>query len=114
MGENGYSRVAAVVGATYKEQGRELRIKMPHTFFLIPGYGAQGASADDLKGYFDRNGRGCIVNSSRGIIAAYRKDDRYGEQNFAEAAREAVLEMKRDLGKSYDEGSIENTNRQSC
>lgn len=98
MGENGYSRVAAVVGATYQEQGRELRSKMPHTFFLIPGYGAQGATGDDLKGYFDRDGRGCIVNSSRGIIAAYRKDSRYGEQNFAEAAREAVLEMKRDLG----------------
>jgi orotidine-5'-phosphate decarboxylase len=98
MGENGYSRVAAVVGATYMEQGRELRIKMPHTFFLIPGYGAQGASGDDLQGYFDREGRGCIVNSSRGIIAAYRKEDRYGEQDFAEAAREAVLEMKRDLG----------------
>lgn len=98
MGENGYSRVAAVVGATYKEQGEELRKKMPHTFFLIPGYGAQGASGDDIKGYFDRDGKGCIVNSSRGIIAAYKKDGRYGEHNFAEAAREAVLAMKSDLG----------------
>ncbi len=98
MGENGYSRVAAVVGATYKEQGQDLRKKMPHTFFLIPGYGAQGASGDDIRGYFDRDGRGCIVNSSRGIIAAYKKDDRFGEHNFAEAAREAVLAMKDDLG----------------
>lgn len=98
MGENGYSRVAAVVGATYKEQGQDLRKKMPHTFFLIPGYGAQGASGDDIRGYFDRDGRGCIVNSSRGIIAAYKKSDRYGEHNFAEAAREAVLVMKSDLG----------------
>lgn len=98
MGEKGYSRVAAVVGATYKEQGQELRKKMPHTFFLIPGYGAQGASGDDIRGYFDRNGKGCIVNSSRGILAAYRKDVRYGEHNFAEAAREAAQAMKSDLG----------------
>jgi orotidine-5'-phosphate decarboxylase len=81
MGEKGYSRVAAVVGATYKEQGEALRKKMPHTFFLIPGYGAQGASGDDIKGYFDRDGRGCIVNSSRGIIAAYKKDSKYGDHN---------------------------------
>lgn len=98
MGDNGYSRVAAVVGATYKEQGMELRKMMPHTFFLIPGYGAQGASGDDIRGYFDQEGRGCIVNSSRGIIAAYRNDSKYGDHNFAEAAREAVLKMKRDLG----------------
>jgi orotidine-5'-phosphate decarboxylase len=98
MGADGYSRVAAVVGATYREQGEELRKKMPHTFFLIPGYGAQGASGDDIRGYFDRNGKGCIVNSSRGIIAAYRKDARFGDHNFAEASREAVLLMKRDLG----------------
>lgn len=97
MGENGYSRVAAVVGATYQEQGEELRKKMPHTFFLIPGYGAQGASGADIRGYFDRDGKGCIVNSSRGIIAAYQKDGRYGAHNFADAAREAALAMKRDL-----------------
>jgi len=97
MGTNGYSRVAAVVGATYQEQGLELRKKMPHTFFLIPGYGAQGASGEDIKGYFDRDGRGCVVNSSRGIIAAYQKDSKFGAHRFAEAAREAVLVMKRDL-----------------
>jgi len=97
MGDNGYSKVAAVVGATYKEQGEELRKQMPHTFFLIPGYGAQGASGDDIRGYFDHDGRGCIVNSSRGIIAAYKKDSRYGEQNFAEASREAAIVMKKDL-----------------
>ncbi len=98
MGINGYSRVAAVVGATYQEQGLELRKKMPHTFFLIPGYGAQGASGDDIRGYFDRDGRGCIVNSSRGIIAAYQKDGKCGAHHFAEEAREAVLAMKCDLG----------------
>lgn len=97
MGQNGYSKIAAVVGATYKEQGQELRKKMPHTFFLIPGYGAQGASGDDIRGYFDQNGRGCIVNSSRGIIAAYQKDSKYGDHNFAEAAREKALAMKKDL-----------------
>lgn len=97
MGANGYSKVGAVVGATYKEQGQLLRKKMPHTFFLIPGYGAQGASGSDIRGYFDKDGRGCIVNSSRGIIAAYKKNKKYGEDNFAEAAREAVLAMKQDL-----------------
>lgn len=98
MGAGGYSRVGAVVGATYKEQGEELRKKMPHTFFLIPGYGAQGATGDDIRGFFDRDGRGCIVNSSRGIIAAYKKDKRFGEHNFADAAREAAILMKKDLG----------------
>jgi orotidine-5'-phosphate decarboxylase len=98
MGEQGYSKVAAVVGATYKEQGESLREKMPHTFFLVPGYGAQGASAKDIGGYFDRHGKGCIINSSRGIIAAYQKDKRFEERHFAEAAREAVLLMKKDLG----------------
>ncbi len=97
MGENGYSRVAAVVGATYQEQGRELRKKMPHTFFLIPGYGAQGASGADIRGYFDGDGKGCIVNSSRGIIAAYQKNSKYDGHNYADAAREAALAMKRDL-----------------
>lgn len=98
MGERGYSKVAAVVGATYKEQGERLRKKMPHTFFLVPGYGAQGASAKDIGGYFDCDGKGCIINSSRGIIAAYQKDKRFKERDFAEAAREAVLLMKKDLG----------------
>lgn len=97
MGDNGYSKIGAVVGATYGEQGKSLREKMPHTFFLVPGYGVQGASGNDIRGYFDRDGRGCIVNSSRGIIAAYQKDKKYGAHNFAEAAREAVLTMKKDL-----------------
>ena len=97
MGSSGYSRIGAVVGATYKEQGEFLRQKMPHTFFLIPGYGAQGASGADIKGYFDQDGRGCIVNSSRGIIAAYQKDRKYTGYDYAEAAREAVLAMKKDL-----------------
>lgn len=100
MGSNGYSKIGAVVGATYKEQGAALRKNMPHTFFLVPGYGAQGASGSDLKGYFDKDGRGCIINSSRGIIAAYKKDAQYGDHNFADAARDAVIKMKLDLGES--------------
>ncbi len=97
MGKNGYSKIAAVVGATYQEQGRQLRIKMPHTFFLIPGYGAQGGTAADLKGYFDQDGKGCIVNSSRGIIGAYKKDGKYQDHNVADAARDAAMAMRLDL-----------------
>lgn len=96
MGEMGYSKIGAVVGATYKEQGIELRKRMPHTFFLVPGYGAQGGKAEDLKEYFDENGRGIIVNSSRGIIAAYQKEG-IDEKDFAKVAREAVIAMRDDL-----------------
>ncbi|MDR0519834.1 MAG: orotidine-5'-phosphate decarboxylase [Clostridiales Family XIII bacterium] len=73
VGSYGYSAVGAVVGATHPRVGARLRQLMPHTFFLVPGYGAQGATAAELKGFFDANGRGCIVNSSRGIIAAWQK-----------------------------------------
>ena len=97
MGSQGYSRVGAVVGATYPEQGARLRELMPRTFFLVPGYGAQGASGKDLKGFFDRDGRGCLVNSSRGITGAYQKDKRFSQFHVGEAAREAVLLMKEDL-----------------
>lgn len=94
-----YSNVGAVVGATYPEQAKALRKLMPHTFILAPGYGAQGATAQDLSGFFDENGSGAIVNSSRGIIAAYRKDRyaRYGAEGFAEAARAAAKDMIEDL-----------------
>lgn len=102
MGTMGYSKVGAVVGATHKEQGIALRKRMPHTFFLVPGYGAQGATGSDLKGYFDKDGLGVIVNSSRGIIAAYQKDEEFGDAQsvgieFAEASRKAVIAMKKDL-----------------
>ncbi len=98
VGKFCYSNVGAVVGATYKEQGEILRQSMPNTFFLVPGYGAQGATAVDLKGYFDADGKGCIVNSSRGIIAAYKQSPKFGDKNYAEAAREEVIEMKKTLG----------------
>ena len=97
MGTKGYSRIGAVVGATYKEQGMELRMRMPHTFFLVPGYGAQGGTAEDLKDYFDEKGSGIIVNSSRGIIAAYQKDKEVTEKEFAIASKKAVLAMRDDL-----------------
>ena len=97
MGTKGYSKVGAVVGATYKEQGVELRKRMPNTFFLVPGYGAQGGKAEDLKDYFDKKGSGIIVNSSRGIIAAYKKDSEVTEKEFAIASKKAVLAMRADL-----------------
>lgn len=100
MGEYGYSRIGAVVGATHPAQGRKLRELMPHSFFLVPGYGAQGATAEDLRGCFDRNGLGAIINSSRGIITAYKSDkykDKYKEEEYAAAARESALDMREDL-----------------
>jgi orotidine-5'-phosphate decarboxylase len=100
MGRQGYSKIGAVVGATCKEQGQTLRGLMPHTFFLVPGYGAQGGTGDDLKGYVDGNGKGIIVNSSRGIIAAYLKETGTDGRHFAKAARKAVLSMKEDLRKA--------------
>ncbi len=92
-GKYGYSRVGAVVGATYPEEAKVLRARLPHTFFLVPGYGAQGGSAEMLKNCFAANGLGGIVNNSRGILCAYRK--RGGA--YDEAARAAALDMKADL-----------------
>ena len=98
IGKHGYSSVGAVVGATYPEQGKALRALMPHTFFLVPGYGAQGGSADDVKPMFDANGGGAIVNSSRGIIAAWQSEKyRCDPKDFAKAARQAALDMKKAL-----------------
>lgn len=97
IGRHGYSVVGAVVGATQKEEGESLRKRMKNTFFLIPGYGAQGAKGDMLKGFFDEEGLGGIVNSSRGILCAY-KDKKYSN-DFAEAARQAALDMKEDINK---------------
>ena len=97
IGSRGYSKVGAVVGATFPEQGQVLRKRMPRTFFLVPGYGAQGGTGRSLRGFFDGEGRGCIVNSSRGIIAAWQKDSRFGEHNIGGAARAAVITMREDL-----------------
>jgi len=96
ISEYGYSSVGAVVGATYPEQLTELRQRLPHTFFLVPGYGAQGGGANGLKGAFDKNGLGAIVNSSRAIMCAYQKEG-CNEIDFAKASRREVIRMKDDI-----------------
>ena len=96
---NEYSYVGAVVGATYPEMGRILRDIMPKSYILVPGYGAQGGKGKDLVHFFNKDGLGAIVNSSRGIIGAYQQEkyEALGEEGFAEAARRAVLDMKEDI-----------------
>ena len=96
-----YSNVGAVVGATYPEMSRILRGLMPHTYFLVPGYGAQGGTAEDLKPCFNEDCLGAIVNSSRGIIAAYRQEKyaKFGPEHFGEASRQAVLDMAADISR---------------
>ena len=98
MGDT-YSYVGAVVGATYPEMGKVLRKIMPKSYILVPGYGAQGGKGADLVHFFNEDGLGAIVNSSRGIIAAYQQEKyaRFGAENFADACRAAVLAMKADI-----------------
>ena len=98
MGD-GYSYVGAVVGATYPEMGKVLRKIMPKTFILVPGYGAQGGKGADLVHFFNEDGLGAIVNSSRGIIAAYKQDKykEFGAENYADASRQAVKDMIADI-----------------
>ena len=97
IGAYGYSAVGAVVGATYPEQLAELRKKLPHTLFLVPGYGAQGGGAQGVAGAFDENGRGAIVNSSRAIMCAWKKEENCPETAFAEAARREAIRMRDDI-----------------
>lgn len=94
-----YSNVGCVIGATYPEMGKTLRKLMPKTYILVPGYGAQGGKAEDLVHYFNADGLGAIVNSSRGIIAAYKQDKyaKFGAANFADASRQAVIDMVEDI-----------------
>ena len=96
---NAYSYIGAVVGATYPKMGRTLRKIMPKTFILVPGYGAQGGKGADLVHFFNEDGLGAIVNSSRGIIAAYKQDayQGFGADNFQDASRQAVLDMVADI-----------------
>lgn len=97
--DGAYSNVGAVVGATYPEMSKVLRKLMPRTYFLVPGYGAQGGTAEDLKYCFNEDGLGAVVNSSRGIIAAYKKDTyaKFGPEHFGEASRQAVIDMIADI-----------------
>lgn len=98
MGDT-YSYVGAVVGATYPEMGKVLRKVMPKSYILVPGYGAQGGQGKDLVHFFNEDGLGAIINSSRGIIAAYKQEKyaKFGEENFGEASRAAVEDMVADV-----------------
>ena len=101
MGDE-YSYIGAVVGATYPEQGKVLRKVMPKAFILVPGYGAQGGKGADLVHFFNEDRLGAIINSSRGIIAAYQQEKyaQFGEQNYADASRAAVLDMREDIAQA--------------
>ncbi|MDP4153774.1 MAG: orotidine-5'-phosphate decarboxylase [Bacillota bacterium] len=96
MGKYGYSAAGAVVGATYPKQLASLREQCPSTFFLVPGYGAQGGGASDAAAAFDKRGLGAVVNSSRGIMCAWKKENCHGK-DFAKAARREAIRMKEDL-----------------
>ena len=103
MGDE-YSYIGAVVGATYPEMGKVLRKIMPKTYILVPGYGAQGGKAEDLAAFFNPDGLGAIVNSSRGIICAYQKDpykEKFSSVDYADASRQAVLDRKEDLKNAF-------------
>ncbi len=100
VGKLGYSSIGAVVGATHKEDGESIRKLMKNTYFLVPGYGAQGGKASDLGGFFNEDGLGSLISSSRGIIGAYKSDkyrDLYDEKSFALAARNAAIDMRNDI-----------------
>lgn len=101
VGQSGYSFVGAVVGATYPKQAAELRKLLPQTLFLVPGYGAQGGGAEHVKPCFNDDGLGAIVNSSRGIIFAYRQDNQFTPEGYTEAARAATLAMAKDLERIF-------------
>lgn len=103
MGDS-YSYVGAVVGATYPEMGKILRKIMPKAYILVPGYGAQGGKGADLVHFFNEDGLGAIVNSSRGIIAAWQQEKyaKFGAAHFGEASRAAVLEMKEDIAQALE------------
>lgn len=103
QGENGYSSVAAVVGATYPEQLEQIRKIAPHTYFLIPGYGAQGGKANDIALGFDAKGLGGIVNASRSLMCAYKSDkwkEQFTEENYAQATRAEAIRMKEELNQA--------------
>ena len=103
MGDS-YSYIGAVVGATYPEQGKLLRKVMPKSFILVPGYGAQGGKGADLVHFFDEDGLGAIINSSRGIITAYKNEAyaSFGAEHFGEASRAAVLDMIKDINDALE------------
>ncbi|MBQ3378580.1 MAG: orotidine-5'-phosphate decarboxylase [Clostridia bacterium] len=95
IGESGYSSVGAVVGATYPEMQKILRKRMPKAYFLVPGYGAQGAGAADIVNAFNKDGLGAVINSSRAIMCAYKKTG--DDINFAEAAKAEAIRMRDEI-----------------
>lgn len=100
IGKYGYSSIGAVVGATHKDDGEKIRQLMKNTYFLVPGYGAQGGKASDLDGFFNKDGFGSVISSSRGIVGAYMIDkykNKYDEKSFVFAAREAAIDMRDDI-----------------
>lgn len=105
IGRYGYSAVGAVIGATYPKQAEEIRAGHPHIFVLIPGYGAQGGSAQGLVPNFDKKGLGGIVNNSRAILCAYQNET-YAGMDFERAAREATLKMQNDILETFDKNGI--------
>ena len=109
MGEE-YSYIGAVVGATYPEMGKALRKIMPKSYILVPGYGAQGGKGKDLVHFFNEDGLGAIVNSSRGIIAAYKQEAyaKFGPEHFGEASRAAVEAMVADISSALDSSEKDN------
>lgn len=100
IGTSGYSFVGAVVGATFPDQAEKLRQLMPHNIFLVPGYGAQGGTAKDVRHCFDKDGFGALINSSRNIIYAWEGSDQFSEKKYGDAAREAVITMNAELKKA--------------
>lgn len=105
IGENGYSSISAVVGATYPKELEEIRKVAKHSYFLIPGYGAQGGKAEDIALGFDKNKLGGIVNASRSLMCAYKLEEwknKFKEEEYAKATRKEALKMKEDLNLALD------------
>ncbi len=104
-GENNYSNLGAVVGATYPGELKQLRKLMPHTYFLIPGYGAQGGRTDDVLAGFNEDGLGALINSARGIIFAYSREpwsEEYEEDEYGQAARAAAIQMRDEINQALE------------
>lgn len=103
IGKGGYSSIGAVVGATHPHEARAIREVLPKAFFLVPGYGAQGGKADDMKVFFNGDGLGAVVNASRSVIYAHKQipyRDRFGESQWEKAVECAVIEMRDSINKS--------------
>ncbi len=102
LGEYNYSSIGAVVGATYPEEAKNLRALMKESYFLVPGYGAQGGTAEDVIHSFNEDGLGAIVNSSRGILYAYKNQGKFPEENYGDASREAAIKMRDDINNTLE------------